>query len=85
MDFLNLGIEQMKLSAGMICFLVLALIWSAIWKALALWKAARKNSPVWFIVLLLVNTIGILEILYVLVFSNLKVEKTKSRRKKKRR
>ncbi|OGM00913.1 hypothetical protein A2480_00100 [Candidatus Uhrbacteria bacterium RIFOXYC2_FULL_47_19] len=34
----------------------------------ALWKAARKGSKVWFIVLLLTNTI-ILEILYIFVFS----------------
>jgi methionyl-tRNA synthetase len=44
-------------------------LWSLIWKGLALWRAARKGSTGWFIALLLVNTAGILEILYLLVFS----------------
>lgn len=47
----------------------LVLIWSLIWKGLALWKAARRGASVWFVVMLVVNTIGILEILYLYVFS----------------
>ncbi len=47
----------------------LLLIWSLIWKGLALWKAARLGSKVWFVVLLVVNTVGILEILYLYAFS----------------
>ena len=49
--------------------LILLLIWSIAWKGLALWKAAREGSKVWFVVLLIVNTLGILEILYLYVFS----------------
>jgi len=49
--------------------LVLVLIWSVVWKGLALWKAARRGANVWFVVLLVVNTVGILEILYLYVFS----------------
>ncbi len=52
--------------------LVIILIWSIIWKGLALWKSAREGSKVWFVVLLIVNTIGILEILYLYVFSKKK-------------
>lgn len=54
-------------------FLVL-IIWSFIWKGLALWKAARNNHMVWYIVLLIVNTVGILEIIYILGFSKPKKE-----------
>jgi len=43
------------------------LAWSLEWKGLALWRAARKGDKVWFIVFLLVNTLGILEILYLYV------------------
>lgn len=50
---------------------MLLLIWSFIWKGWALWISARKNSSIWFIVLLLVNTVGILEILYIFVFSKM--------------
>jgi len=47
-------------------------IWVLVWKGIALWKAARNNSSPWFIVLLIVNTMGILEILYIFFFSKKK-------------
>lgn len=43
--------------------------WVVVWKGLALWKAARHDQKWWFIPLLVVNTLGILEILYIYVFS----------------
>jgi len=46
-------------------------IWSLVWKGFALWKSSRRNQLVWFIVLLVINTAGILEILYIFVFSEL--------------
>ena len=49
------------------------LIWIVVWKGLALWKAARKGSGVWFIVLLVINTMGILEMLYIYIFSEIKL------------
>lgn len=49
--------------------LYLALLWTMPWKGWALWKAAKNEQKVWFIVLLLVNTLAILEILYIFVFS----------------
>ncbi len=45
------------------------ILWSLVWKGLALWKSARAGGKGWFIALLLVNTLGILEILYIYVFS----------------
>jgi len=38
--------------------------WSALWKGLALWHAARRADTVWFVVLMIVNTVGILELIY---------------------
>jgi phosphoglycerol transferase MdoB-like AlkP superfamily enzyme len=43
--------------------------WSLFWKGLALWKSARRGKNWWFIILLIVNTLGLLEILYLFVFS----------------
>lgn len=58
-------------------FLILLLIlWQTPWKSLALWKAAQKKDKKWFIILLIVNTLAILEILYIFVFS--KREKAKN-------
>lgn len=45
------------------------MIWTLVWKGIALWKAAQAKSTVWFIILLLVNTLGILEIIYIFYFS----------------
>jgi len=52
--------------------LLLLVCWTLPWKAVALWKAARNNQKIWFIVLLVVNTVGILEILYIFIFSKKK-------------
>ena len=49
--------------------LFIIFLWSLLWKGLALWKAARNGSKAWYIALLIINTIGILEILYIYVFS----------------
>ncbi|MFA5392360.1 MAG: DUF5652 family protein [Candidatus Paceibacterota bacterium] len=45
--------------------------WSLFWKGLALWKSAKRGENWWFIILLVLNTIGLLEILYLFVFSKL--------------
>ena len=49
--------------------LPLAVVWSLVWKGIALWRAGRNQHLVWFIVLFLVNTLGILEIVYIFAFS----------------
>ncbi len=41
--------------------------WTLVWKGLALWRSARAGQKVWYIVLLIVNTLGILEIIYLLI------------------
>ena len=46
-------------------------LWVLVWKGIALWKAARHNQKWWFIALLVINTLGLLEILYIFVFSKL--------------
>ena len=48
--------------------LIAVVIWSLAWKGFALWRAAENRSKIWFNVLLVVNTLGILEILYLFVF-----------------
>ena len=56
--------------AGALLFVwIIVVIWSAIWKGIALWKAGRNGHLVWFIVMFLVNTAGILEIIYIFGFS----------------
>ncbi|HEY4505114.1 MAG TPA: DUF5652 family protein [Candidatus Paceibacterota bacterium] len=45
--------------------IVVVLIWSLAWKGVALWKSAQIGDKRWFIAILVLNTIGILEIIYI--------------------
>ena len=58
------GIDALMSAIGVTTLVVVLIIWSLAWKGMALWKAAHRGSKVWFILLLLVNTIGILDIIY---------------------
>jgi hypothetical protein len=51
---------------------ILAIAWTLPWKGVALWRAARNEHKGWFVALLVLNTFGILEILYIFVFSKKK-------------
>jgi methionyl-tRNA synthetase len=57
-------------------WLILLIIWSYIWKLIALWKAAKYNHLTIFIVLGVLNTAGIAEITYIiyLYFKDKKVQ-----------
>ena len=46
------------------CLLIALIVWTIVWKGLALWKAGQKGQKWWFIIMLVVNTLGILEIIY---------------------
>lgn len=50
----------------------LIILWTLPWKGVALWKAAKLNDKIWFVVLLVVNTLALLEILYIFIFSKRK-------------
>lgn len=52
---------------------LLLLLWSLFWKGIALWHASRRNQPWWFVIMLVLNTAGILEIIYLFVVCKLKV------------
>ena len=52
----------------------LIFLWSLLWKGIALWKAAKLGQRNWFIVLLIVNTVGILEIAYLFGFAKKKMQ-----------
>ena len=45
--------------------LILA-VWESVWKMIALWKSARNKELAWFICIGVINTVGILPIIYIL-------------------
>lgn len=54
---------------GVKILLAVLIVWSLAWKGVALWKAARNADKGWFVIILIVNTLGILEIVYIYVFA----------------
>jgi len=76
---------QTGISLAVISLIISALsMWSLAWKGIALWKSARKNSIPWFVILLVVNTMGILEILYIFVFSKMGEKKSPNKKSRKK-
>ena len=54
--------------------ILLLLVWSLFWKGLALWHSSRHSSPYWFIALLILNTFGIIEIIYLFFVLKIKFD-----------
>jgi len=52
--------------------LILIMLWVLPWKGYALWMSARNAHKKWFIVLLVVNTLAILDIIYIFFVSKKK-------------
>ncbi|MDI6778136.1 MAG: DUF5652 family protein [Patescibacteria group bacterium] len=54
--------------------LIPLIVWTLAWKGIALWKSARLGQTGWFIAILVLNTVGILEIIYVFLVARKKSE-----------
>ena len=57
--------DTISLNGVPMWLLILVTLWSIPWKGMALWKSAQLSHKRWFILLLIVNTFGILDIIYV--------------------
>lgn len=66
-------------------WLFLILIWELIWKAIGMWRSARNNQTNWFIFLLVVNSAGILPMVYLRFFQRNRNVGAIERRKGKKR
>jgi hypothetical protein len=73
-NFLAMGPWMMALFAVL-------MVWTAIWKGIALWKSGRNGQLAWFVVLFIVNTVGILEIIYIFAFQKKQVLAKKVKKK----
>jgi hypothetical protein len=54
-------------NSSVLVFIIM--IWVLPWKGYALWTAAKRGKKVWFVALLLVNTLAILDIFYIFVIA----------------
>ncbi len=60
------------LAAVLIPVMLILVLWSLVWKGLALWHSGRRGDSWWFVIMLVVNTLGILEIVYLFAIAKLK-------------
>jgi methionyl-tRNA synthetase len=67
--------EQFLSQNPWIIFLII--LWVLPWKGVALWRAAKNHHKLWFVALLILNTLAILEIIYIFYFAK-KKEKEKA-------
>jgi methionyl-tRNA synthetase len=79
-NFTDILTGQSEASSSLLLSVIL--LWSVFWKGLALWHSARNKQKYWFVALLVVNTIGFLEILFLVFFKKDKNKVNKSREKK---
>ncbi|MBU3926046.1 hypothetical protein KJ763_02670 [Patescibacteria group bacterium] len=52
--------------------ILLLSLWVLPWKGVALWKSSHNNHKWWFIAMLIINSLAILEIIYIFFFSEKK-------------
>lgn len=53
---------------GFLALFFVLIFWDVVWKGIGLWKAARNEEKYWFIAILIINSLGILPILYIYLF-----------------
>lgn len=44
-------------------------VWITLWMGLVLWRSARFNQKIWFILFMFIHTAGILESVYLFYFA----------------
>ncbi len=45
--------------------IVVLVVWSIIWKIYAAWIACKNNHKKWFVAIIILNTVGIFELVYI--------------------
>jgi methionyl-tRNA synthetase len=56
-------LNQFLIDYPWVVFLIM--VWSLFWKGYALWISSKNDSKKWFVALLVFNTVGILDIIFI--------------------
>ena len=48
-----------------VILILILMIWTFVWKVYAVWISVKHDHKKWFLALLILNTVGILEIFYI--------------------
>jgi methionyl-tRNA synthetase len=73
------------ITPSVILIFALICVWDAVWKGIALWKSGKNRQMAWFICIFVINTLGILPIIYLLFFQGKKRHATSHRARKRRK
>lgn len=60
------NLEGLSAMAWFLPVILILIIWEAVWKIMAMWRSARNNHLAWFICIAIINSAGILPIIYLL-------------------
>ncbi|MGM0636575.1 MAG: DUF5652 family protein [Bacteroidota bacterium] len=61
---------QSSEASWLLPLILILVIWDSIWKLIALWHAARRKQVFWFILLAIINSLGVLPIIYLIAYKN---------------
>lgn len=75
-------IEQVAIPTSFFVIVGIIAIWEGVWKLIGLWKAGRNKQLAWFICIGVLNTAGILPIVYLLFFQKNKDKISKKKPRK---
>jgi methionyl-tRNA synthetase len=67
---------ELALSSMNLQLLLAATLWSIPWKAWALWLAARRGDLWWFLIILIISTLGLLEMVYIFLIAKQRDRRT---------
>jgi hypothetical protein len=86
---LNLQVESyLEANPYMMSILVIILIWKLVWYGLALYQSIQLKQKPWFVVLFLgtfvLNDLGILPIIYLIIYRDKNKQKNKKSRNSKK-
>jgi hypothetical protein len=76
-----LGAHWLALFPLLPLVILVLVFWTIFWKGLALWHSARRGEPWWFFFMLVVNTLGILEIIYLFGVAKVKSDELFGKKK----
>lgn len=74
-----------ELIPWLIAAIIIVSIWSIIWKAFGLWYSAKNKDKPWFILIFILNTLGILPIVYLYLKTDFFSKKKHKKKRKKSR
>ncbi len=61
-----------EMSPSRVGLFIIIILWVIFWKGLALWHAVKRNEKGWFIAILVLNTLSVLELIYLFYIVKIK-------------